>query len=79
MKFKQFYGSVKNKAAVAGALMLSTGLAMAQATDDPGVTAINALSSKATTYITAGFAVALVVAGGFWGIAMMKKTFSKAK
>jgi hypothetical protein len=46
--------------------------------DDPGVTAINALSAQATTYITAAFAVAVLVAGGFWGIKMMKKAFSKA-
>jgi hypothetical protein len=45
---------------------------------DPGVDAITALSAQATTYITAAFAVAVLVAGGFWGIKMMKKAFSKA-
>ncbi|CAL61691.1 hypothetical protein HEAR1524 [Herminiimonas arsenicoxydans] len=53
--------------------------AMAAVGDDPGVDAINALSGKATLYITASFAVAVLVAGGFWGIAMMKKAFSRAK
>jgi hypothetical protein len=50
----------------------------AVAADDPGITAINALSGTATSYITAAFAVAVLVAGGFWGIRMMKKAFSKA-
>lgn len=50
---------------------------LAQAAD-PGVDAITALSAQATTYITAAFAVAVLVAGGFWGIKMMKKAFSKA-
>lgn len=54
------------------------GLAMAQTTD-PGVEAIEGLSAKATTYIAAAFAVAVLVAGGFWGISMMKKAFSRAK
>lgn len=45
---------------------------------DPGVDAITALSATATTYISAAFAVAVLVAGGFWGIKMMKKAFSKA-
>lgn len=48
------------------------------AADDPGVAAINGLASTATSYITAAFAVAVLVAGGFWGIKMMKKAFSKA-
>ncbi|MNR75991.1 Phage major coat protein, Gp8 [compost metagenome] len=52
--------------------------AMAAVGDDPGVDAINELSSKATLYIGAAFAVAVLVAGGFWGIKMMKKSFSKA-
>lgn len=45
---------------------------------DPGVDAITALSTTAQTYITAAFGVAVLVAGGFWGIKMMKKAFSKA-
>lgn len=53
-------------------------LVMAQTTD-PGVQAIEGLSAKATTYIAAAFAVAVLVAGGFWGISMMKKAFSRAK
>jgi hypothetical protein len=50
----------------------------AMAADDPGIAAITALSGTATSYITAAFAVAVLVAGGFWGIGMMKKAFSKA-
>ena len=46
--------------------------------DDPGVAAINALQATGTSYITAAFAVAVLVAGGFWGIKMMKKAFGKA-
>lgn len=53
--------------------------AMAQDATDAGVTAINALSARATTYIAAAFAVAVLVAGGFWGIRMMKKSFGAAK
>ena len=53
--------------------------AMAAVGDDPGVDAINELSGKATSYIAAAFAVAVLVAGGFWGISMMKKAFSRAK
>lgn len=45
---------------------------------DQGVDAITALSATATTYIAAAFTVAVLVAGGFWGIKMMKKAFSKA-
>ena len=58
-----------------GALVVA---ASASATGDPGVDAITALSGTATTYITAAFGVAVLVAGGFWGIKMMKKSFSKA-
>jgi hypothetical protein len=50
----------------------------AMAAGDPGVDAITALSTQAQTYITAAFAVAVLVAGGFWGIKMMKKAFGKA-
>lgn len=58
-----------------GALVAAGG---AMAADDPGVAAITALSTTAQTYITAAFSVAVLVAGGFWGISMMKKAFSKA-
>jgi hypothetical protein len=70
----------RNKITAATTLALvGTGHAMAQTTGtDPGVEAINGLASQATTYITAAFAVAVLVAGGFWGIKMMKKAFSKA-
>lgn len=57
--------------------LVASGVAMAQTTD-PGVEAITALSSTAQTYITAAFGVAVLVAGGFWGIKMMKKAFGKA-
>lgn len=66
-----------NRAAVAVTSLALSGLAMAQT--DPGVDAINQLSGKATSYTTAAFAVASLVAGAFWGISMMKKAFSKAK
>lgn len=65
-----------NKVAVAVGALLITGAAMAA--DDPGVVAIQGLSATAQTYITAAFGVAVLVAGGFWGISMMKKAFSKA-
>lgn len=52
--------------------------AAAFAADDPGITAINELSEKATTYIGAAFGVAVLVTGGMWGIRMMKKAFGKA-
>jgi hypothetical protein len=58
-----------------GAIVTS---ASAFADPDPGVDAITALSATAQTYITAAFGVAVLVAGGFWGIKMMKKAFSKA-
>jgi hypothetical protein len=45
-----------------GALAMS---ASAFAVDD-GVAAITALSATGSTYISAAFAVAVVVAGGFW-------------
>ncbi|MCC7713400.1 major coat protein [Janthinobacterium lividum] len=61
--------------ALVGAVAVSAG---ASAADDQGVAAITALSATATTYISAAFAVAVLVAGGFWGIKMMKKAFSKA-
>lgn len=57
-----------------GALVAS-GAALA---DDPGIAAITALQTTATSYITAAFGVAVLVAGGFWGIKMMKKAFSRA-
>jgi len=50
---------------------------VASAADD-GAAAITALGTTATTYISAAFAVAIIVAGGFWGIKMMKKAFSRA-
>ena len=69
------------KAKVAALVVLSTAAAssMAQEVADQGVTAITALGTKATAYIGAAFTVAVLVAGGFWGISMMKKAFGKAK
>jgi len=69
---------IQRGVAAVGALVAS-GVTMAQTTGgDPGVEAITALSSTAQTYITAAFGVAVLVAGGFWGIKMMKKAFGKA-
>ena len=62
---------------VAVGAMVLTGVAMA-ADADPGLDAINGLTARATSYITAAAAVAVVVAGGFWGISFMKKAFSRA-
>lgn len=69
--------NIKKLSAAAAAVLavLASGAAMAA---DPGVDAITALSTTAQTYITAAFGVAVLVAGGFWGISMMKKAFSKA-
>jgi hypothetical protein len=67
--------NIKRGLAAVGAVVLS---GSAMAAGDPGVDAITALSSTAQTYITAAFGVAVLVAGGFWGISMMKKAFSKA-
>jgi len=65
---------------VVGATGLAlSGLALAQEGSDPGVAAITALGAKATTYTTAAFGVAVLVAGAFWGIRMMKKSFGAAK
>lgn len=62
---------------IATALALITLASVARA--DDGVVAITALGATATTYISAAFAVAILVAGGFWGIKMMKKAFGAAK
>ena len=63
---------------IAAALAITAVSASAMAAGDPGVDAITALSGTATQYITAAFGVAVVVAGGFWGIGIMKKAFSRA-
>ncbi|QKY01414.1 hypothetical protein G3257_03475 [Janthinobacterium lividum] len=67
---------ITKQALVAVSAVAATGAAFAAG--DPGVEAITALSAQAQTYITAAFAVAVLVAGGFWGIKMMKKAFGKA-
>lgn len=67
--------NIQRGLALVGVLAVS---GSALAADDPGIAAINALSGTATAYVTAAFAVAVLVAGGFWGIGMMKKAFSKA-
>jgi hypothetical protein len=56
-------------------LLTLSGVASADAVD----TAITALSTTAQSYITDALGVALVVAGGFWGISFMKKAISIAK
>lgn len=60
-KVKQFYGSVKNKAAVAGGLLLTTGVAFAQ---EAPTTPEAAISSAQTTIL------ALIAVGGAAGIAI---------
>lgn len=68
-----------NKNIIRGLVLVGAiGAAGAASAQADGVAAITALSATATTYITAAFAVAVVVAGGFWGIKMMKKAFSRA-
>lgn len=67
--------NVSRKAAVVAAALSASASAFAA---DPGVDAITALSATAQLYITAAFGVAVLVAGGFWGIKMMKKAFSRA-
>lgn len=65
--------------AIPALALVTAGHAMAQENAaDIGVQAITDLSGKATSYIAAAFTVAVLVAGGFWGIKMMKKAFSKA-
>lgn len=66
--------NIKRGLVAAGAVAASASAFAA----DPGVDAITALSATAQTYITAAFAVAVLVAGGFWGLTMMRKAFSKA-
>jgi hypothetical protein len=66
---------LKKKVVAAAVALVGSGAAFAA---DPGVDAITALSTTAQTYITAAFGVAVLVAGGFWGISMMKKAFSRA-
>ena len=66
--------NVPSRIAVGVASAAAASLALA----DTGTDAITALGSTATLYITAAFTVAVLVAGGFWGIKMMKKAFSKA-
>lgn len=72
-----------NKQIKAGAQKLSLALVLASSAAlvhaDTGSDAIVALGTTATTYITAAFTVAILVAGGFWGIKMMKKAFGAAK
>lgn len=69
--------NLKRGLLVVGSMAIS-GLAMAAAGDDPGLDAINELGSKATIYIVAATAAAVVISGGFWSLRMMKKAFSKA-
>lgn len=66
-------------AAVTTGLMVAAGNAMAQADPDPGLAAITALKSSASSYIAAGFAVLTIVVAGYWGMGMYKKISGKAK
>lgn len=63
---------------VRGLVLVGSLALSAVASADEGSEAINALNAQAGAYITAAFSVAIVVAGGFWGIKMMKKAFSRA-
>lgn len=68
-----------NKNIIRGLLLVGAVVAAGAASaQSEGIAAIGELSSTATSYISAAFAVAVVVAGGFWGIKMMKKAFSRA-
>lgn len=68
-----------NKNIMRGLALVGAGVFAGTASaQSEGITAINELSATATSYIGAAFAVAVVVAGGFWGIKMMKKAFSRA-
>jgi hypothetical protein len=72
--------AIGSKVAVGATSLALSGLALAQtAPADPGVEAITNLTTKATSYTTAAFGVAVLVAGAFWGIRMMKKSFGAAK
>lgn len=73
--------TLKDKAAVGALLAVASAASFAQSTGsgDAGIDAINGLSTKASSYIAAAFTVAVLVAGGFWGIRMMKKSFGAAK
>ncbi|MGX4644442.1 major coat protein [Massilia sp. SYSU DXS3249] len=80
MNLQNIKTGARRAVASATVLALSAPFAMAQTAEtDLGVQAITDLSGKATTYITAAFGVAVLVAGGFWGIKMMKKAFGAAK
>lgn len=59
--------------------VVSSAVVSSAAMADAGTDAITALGASATGYITAAFAVAVIAAGGFWGIQMMKKAFANAK
>lgn len=82
-KLKQLAISAKQKSARLGAVAIGTALvanqAFAQASGDAGLDAINGLSDKVKSYTGAALSVAVLAAGAWWGIAMMKKAFGKAK
>lgn len=73
---KEKLQKLARRAAVAGGALVLSGAAMAA--DDPGLDAIGELATRAGTYIAAATAAAVVIAGGFWALRMMKKAFSKA-
>ncbi len=61
-------------AVVTGALVVG----IANAAADPVDTAITGLTAQGTSYVADALGVALVVAGGFWGIRVMKRAMSAA-
>jgi hypothetical protein len=66
--------SEKTKTLLARAGVAATGLMVgAAAHADEGTDAITALQTTATSYITAAFALTVLVVTGFFGIRMFKK------
>ena len=63
---------MKKHLARAGTAVTFLGLSAA-ARADTGVDAITALGITGATYITAAFALAVIMTTGFWGIRLMKK------
>jgi hypothetical protein len=68
-----------NKSVINGLVAIGAIVASSVACADPVDTAITALGATATSYIADALGVALIVAGGFWGISMLKKAMSAAK
>ena len=72
-----FLRTVKARVGIIVAAVAVTASSFASA--DNVDTAITGLGTQATSYVADALGVALLVAGGFWGISMMKKAVSAAK